>query len=69
MSSQRFIAQLINDKGSHATLVGLTARMRADEVTTLLMSAACPIPSTVTWNLLRDVIAREYAVTKNAAEN
>lgn len=59
MNNKEYVDQLIAAKGPHAALVELISKMRADEATTLLQSAAQQIPTNVTWNILRDSIARE----------
>jgi len=68
MTNQEFTQRAIRDKGPHAALVAMVAKMRLDEVSAILMSAANPIPTTVTWNLLRDTIIRErIAAEENEA--
>jgi len=64
MTNLEFIEAEIAKKGPHATLVALVAKMHKAEVHALLISTAMPVPTTVTWNYLRDVVARERVVAE-----
>lgn len=59
--AQQYADRLLKDRGPHAALAELVYKMRVDEAHALLQSAAHPLPTTVAWNLLRDVLCREGA--------
>lgn len=61
MNSQQYAERLLKNRGPHDALVELISKMRPDEANALLQSAAHPLPTTVAWNLLRDVLCREGA--------
>lgn len=69
MKNQAYVHALAKDKGSaKAALLELAAHAEEHAAMAMMMSAAGPLPTTVTWNLLHDIIAQQRAAQQQEAK-
>lgn len=68
MTNQEFLDIIGKDIDPRVVLSKLASKMRKDEAAILISSAANAIPTTVAWNVLRDVINRARVAAEESVD-